>query len=234
MPAPSSLGRLRDRLAALGGGLAALAYPTLCLGCEARLPSAADALCPTCLGGLPRADADAAGALVEGTAVAGLVAVWAFDAGGTVRRVQHALKYGGRPALGVGLGRAIGAAVREAGVPCDAVVPVPLSHLRELERGYNQAAALADGAARALGVPTLDLLRRTRATRRQATLSASARRANVDGAFALADGAGDLSGTRLLLVDDVTTTGTTLAAAAAPLATAGAHVEAAVIALAGA
>ena len=229
--------QLLDRLGRwardLSGGAAALAYPPLCLGCEGRLPEPSDALCATCLRGLPRADAETVAGLLADGPVGQAVALWAFDPGGTVRRLQHALKYGGRPTLGLGLGEVLGAAVRQAGIVADVVVPIPLSHVRQLERGYNQAAALADGVATALGVPSAPLLVRTRTTLAQARLSKSERRRNVDGAFALAPGA-DVAGLRVLVVDDVLTTGATLAAAATPLAAGGAQVAVAALALAGA
>ena len=231
---------VRSTIARLGGwaggllsGLAGLAYPTLCLGCEARLPTPHEALCPSCLRGLPRADAQAAAAMLAHTRIDHAVVLWAFDPGGTVRRVQHALKYGGRPTLGAGIGRILGEAVREAGASPDLVSAIPLSRLRMLERGYNQSAALAEGAAEVLVAPVADLLVRTRPTLAQARLSAAERIRNVAGAFALAPGA-DVAGRRVLLVDDVLTTGATLAAAALPLLDAGAQVDVAALALAGA
>ena len=164
------------------------------------------------------------------------MALWGFDAGGTVQRVQHALKYRGRPSLGVPLGRLLGQAFERA-VPAwrpDVVVPIPLSRLRELERGYNQSSGLASGAAEALGAASGTVLVRTRPTQSQTTLAFAQRWANVDGAFALApEAAGGLAGRRVLLVDDVLTTGATLLAATRPLRDAGAEVGVAALAHAG-
>ena len=230
MSAPSPpLRRLAEAARALGEGLAGLAYPSLCLGCEARI-SPADALCPSCLRGLPRPVE--APAVPERAPIDRIVALWTYDPGGTVRRVHHALKYGARPSLGVGLGRMVGAAVAETGAVPEVVTPVPLSKPRFLERGYNQAERLAEGVGQALGVPNETLLRRTRATRAQASLSKAERRQNVDGAFELVEDA-EVGGRRVLLVDDVLTTGATLAAAARPLAEAGARVTVGVLGLAG-
>lgn len=230
---PSSSG-IRSGLRTLGAGLAGLVYPALCLGCERRLSEPTLALCPTCLRSLPRADAALVAAALTDSTIEHAVALWTFDPGGTVRRVQHALKYGGRPSLGVPLGRLVGRAFLEAGVLPDVVAPIPLSHVRRLERGYNQAAGLAEGVAEELGARVeIDLLVRTRATQKQSKLSRARRRENVAGAFALRNGA-NVAGLRVLLVDDVLTTGATVDAAARVLAEVGATVDVAVLALAGA
>ncbi len=101
----------------------------------------------------------------------------------------------------------------------DVVVPVPLAPRRERYRGFNQARSAAEALAEALGVPLADgLVRRTRDTKPQAMLGAVERRRNLDHAFVLAGAAPP----RVLLVDDVTTTGTTLSLVAAVLRAGGA------------
>lgn len=98
------------------------------------------------------------------------------------------------------------------------LIPVPLGARRARERGYNQSERIAAALGRLIGAPVrTDLLRRTRETRTQTALTPEARRANLAGAFACADA----SGLAAVLVDDVFTTGATLAAAAAALADAG-------------
>lgn len=219
-----------------GRALLGLLYPPLCLGCEARLPEDATALplCLVCLRRLPRADTGTLRPRLDrlpGSAFGHAFALWLFDEGGTLQQIQHALKYGNRPTLGVQLGRLIGEAWREAGHPSpDHIVPVPLHRPRRLERGYNQSERLAAGIAETLGAPLcIGLLKRTRPTRSQTALSQSARWHNVDGAFGLRD-ATDLTGKQVLLVDDVFTTGATAVAAAAPLRSAGATVDFAALA----
>lgn len=244
----SALSPLLHGLADTARAATGLAFPALCLGCDHRLPAADAApsappdvpLCPACLRRLPRAEtADVAArldALPVGNVFSHATALWVFDDGGAVQRLQHQLKYGDRPTLGVALGRLLGQAVAEAsgGGRYDAVVPVPLARVRRLERGYNQSAALGEGVAAVLpGAPPVaePLLVRTRRTRSQTTLSRSRRWANVDGAFEVPDPAA-VQGRRLLLVDDVLTTGATVAAAARPLVDAGAAVDLATFALA--
>ncbi|HEU5348342.1 MAG TPA: phosphoribosyltransferase family protein, partial [Ktedonobacterales bacterium] len=90
-------------------------------------------------------------------------------------------------------------------------------------RGYNQAELLARAFVRIQGLPLrTDILERTRATEAQTHLVAEERRRNVASAFALVSPAAAVNGRRILLIDDVTTTGSTLDAAAEPLRAAGA------------
>lgn len=101
----------------------------------------------------------------------------------------------------------------------EVIVPVPLHRRRLIARRYNQSALLALAIGRLAGLPVaVDLLRRVRPTRSQGGLSRAARRRNVQGAFALRLGAQDrLAGRRVLLVDDVMTTGATVEACARTL-----------------
>ena len=136
----------------------------------------------------------------------------------TLKAIVHALKYDPRSTLA----RHLAERMREAGAAvlagADAVVPVPLHASRERSRGFNQARELA----RHLSLPVLDALVRTRKTSAQADLPKAQRDANVRGAFALKRGI-DVVGLIVVLVDDVSTTGSTLNACAAPLLEAGAR-----------
>jgi len=100
----------------------------------------------------------------------------------------------------------------------DAVVPVPLHRARLRKRGFNQAELLARGVARKLNAGVSDTLEVVRSTRDQVELSAAQRRANVEGAYKAKT---TLHG-RLLLIDDVFTTGATMSACAQTLISAGA------------
>lgn len=135
---------------------------------------------------------------------------------GTLRDVLHALKYDGRRSVAKPLAALMAATGAEVLRDADGVVPVPLHVFRQYSRGFNQAAELA----RHLGVPTVHALRRTRATVTQTDLPETRRHANVQGAFAVRYRIP--SGSVLVVVDDVSTTGATIDACARVLLDAGA------------
>jgi len=140
---------------------------------------------------------------------------------GVLRELIHLFKYGRvRPLVKV-LGGYLGAALpREERF--DMVVPMPLHWFRRWRRGFNQARLLAGEVAKRSGIPVVDAVRRTRFTASQASLSRAGRRRNVRGAFALRRGV-EVHGLRILVVDDVLTTGATANACAAALKRAGAR-----------
>jgi ComF family protein len=147
-------------------------------------------------------------------------AIGAHD--GALRRIVHALKYEGRRSLA----RPLAALMRHRGAEvlrgATCAVPVPLHPWRRRERGFNQAADLAAH----LGLPVVFALRKKRPTPTQTSLPAARRHRNVRDAFAIARAGRRLPGAPtavVVLVDDVCTTGATLAACARVLKQAGAH-----------
>jgi len=139
---------------------------------------------------------------------------------GVLRRLIHLFKYERiRPLVGP-LSEYMAAALpREQRF--DLIVPVPLHWQRLWQRGFNQSALLAEALSRRCGIPLHNALRRRKPTVPQAGLSASDRRSNVAGAFAPARRC-QVFNRRVLLVDDVMTTGATIRACARTLKTAGA------------
>jgi len=139
---------------------------------------------------------------------------------GPLREAVHAFKYTGRTDLAEPLAGLMATFWQRAPLPADVVVPVPLHPARERERGFNQAASLARAFAAQVGLPlAAGGLVRVRDTPPQVGLNAQERQANVRGAFRA--GPEPLPGRRLLIIDDVCTTGATLEACAAALLAAG-------------
>ncbi len=147
-----------------------------------------------------------------------LIAGWSYQP--PLDEVIRALKFGRLEYLGKHLAESL-APLLDGALDADLVVPVPLHWRRRLARGYNQAEAIARPLAARLGLDLARALRRRRATPPQTALERRRRVRNLRGAFAVAR-RHDPRGRRVLLVDDVFTTGATLEAAAACLKRAGA------------
>jgi ComF family protein len=198
----------------------------LCPGCWARLSFIAPPYCERL--GIPFAYDPGPGilsmqAIADPPAYRRARAAVRFDE--VARALIHALKYGDRldlaPTLGGWMARAGTAVLAEA----DALVPVPLHWRRLWARRFNQSAALAGIVSQECGVPVAHAaLRRVKSTSQQVGLTRSERTVNVQGAFRVPEGSrADVAGRRLVLVDDVLTTGATIDACARALMRAGAR-----------
>jgi ComF family protein len=144
------------------------------------------------------------------------------------RSLVLSFKYGDRLDLAPMMGRWMARAGRELLPGADALMPVPLHWRRLWARRFNQAAALAGAISDISGVPVLhDVLKRVRATPQQVGLSKAERADNVQGAFRVpAEGKAAVAGRRVILIDDVLTSGATVDTCARALLRAGAaHVD---------
>ena len=183
----------------------------VCTDCAELLPELPSPRCPLCGGPIDGALAACSECLrADERPWAHAVSVFPFR--GPARELIHRFKYQGHTYLAPVLGARMAANWRQYGdcVP-DALVPVPLHWTRQIRRGFNQAELLAQHMCHGLQIPVKCLLSRRRRTAQQAMLDFSERQANMRDVFAVRRSI-DPAGLRVLLVDDVMTTGATLAA----------------------
>lgn len=230
MKRDTATGPSESRLAGFSHRLLDLLFPLRCVSCG----SAGAALCSACMAGIeripdgqcaacsarlrPEARGVCAPCAARTPSLDGVYAL-AF-ARGPMMKAIHALKYRGQTSVAEPLGALLAEWWAGHALTADILLPVPLHPRRERQRGYNQSALLAKEFGRHIGLRVApQMLERVKDTRPQVGLNAPARRQNMADAFHASN---DLTGLRVLLLDDVATTGATMEAAASALRAAGA------------
>ena len=233
IPSRSIIGHLRGAWATAAKFALDIALPTLCVSC--REPVDGEGVCAECWAKLsfieppycPRLGIpfvyDPGPELLSMEAIANPPAYQRARAAvrydDVARTLVHALKYHDRTDLAPTMGGWMARAGRELLAEADVLVPVPLHWRRGWSRRYNQSGALAQAIGRQSGVKVAaEALRRVRATEQQIGLSRAQRASNVQGAFKVAaDRMADIQGRRIILIDDVLTSGATTDACARAL-----------------
>lgn len=194
-----------------------LLFPPKCVLCGQLLKNGEIDLCRAC-----RADApEYPNRKIKLQFLDSFAAVWYYE--GNVRRSLLRFKFRNARSYSVAYGRILAMKLlSQYPEGFDVLTWVPVSRLRKLRRGYDQAELLAKAVGRELGMAPVPMLKKIRNNRPQSRLKgAEVRKANVLDAYRLADGA-DVKGERVLLLDDILTTGATAGECARMLLSAGA------------
>lgn len=206
-----------------------LIYPNLCFGCDELLDDGEHLICTHCRMELPIiANPVALEKLNEKLAdinPAFVSSFLYFEKGNITQKLLHMFKYEGYETIGRHLGLWYGETLKNSGKigDIDVVTPVPLHLKKRIKRGFNQSEILAQGIASAVGLPCRPrMVKRVSTTESQTRKSRFSRMMNVKQIFRVNDPRG-LRNAHVLLVDDVVTTGSTLAACAGVLKASGAR-----------
>ncbi|MCK4879602.1 MAG: ComF family protein [Bacteroidales bacterium] len=197
-----------------------LFFPSNCLVCGKRLHSPRAILCFECEMKMPKTGFGDRGDNPVSKIFWGRVPVrvgtslFRFEKGSAYQTLLHDLKYRGNRRAGLYLGRMLGQELKHTSFSdCDLMVPVPLHHKRMKKRGYNQSEIIARGASEITGIPVAaHLIERKGHSQSQTSMNRQERFENMATAFTLCDGSLDLNDKKILIIDDVVTTGATLEA----------------------
>lgn len=199
-----------------------LAFPRCCAGCNRRLGAGELGICFTCRIALePYSSSKTLQTerfAIFPVKLDAVLAGFAFSHGNIARDIIHSIKYNHNKAAGIALGVLLAEQIAVTAKEYDLIVPIPVHIRKEVLRGYNQAHIIAQGLSKATGIPVSPkALKRLQNSASQTSLGRSKRIAAMEGAFTTGKDFPE-KGLRLLLLDDVLTTGATLSAAAAILA----------------
>lgn len=201
-----------------------LFYPRYCYACNEGLAKGEEIVCSRCMLDLPRTHYHTYRENALFNRLNGRIPLqfatsfFLFRKGGKVQRLLHALKYKNHPEIGETLGKVYGQELRDANFheQIDLIVPVPLHNVRKRKRGYNQSEEFAKGLSYSLEIPTASVLERFTQTETQTKKSKLKRWQNVSEVFRLRS-VDAIAGKKIMLVDDVITTGATIEACAQTL-----------------
>lgn len=216
--------------------LVGIVFPNLCVGCNAALIAGEKFVCLNCIQQFPESrfhlvqDNPLEKTFWGRLPLKGAYSFLLFKKKGIVQHLLHELKYGNQPDLGVFLGKLYGSKLKEAGISFDAIVAVPLHPKKQKLRGYNQSDTFAKGLSEVLGCKHHEkAVVRKKATSTQTKKNRYDRWLNVDEVFEVSQPE-LLANKKILLVDDVITTGATIEACAQEILNHTSHLSVASIA----
>lgn len=197
-----------------------LFFPSNCLVCGKRLHAPGAILCFVCEMKMPRTgfgdceDNPVSKIFWGRVRIMAGTSLFRFEKGSAYQALLHDLKYRGNRRAGLYLGRLLGQEIKNTSFSdCDLMIPVPLHRRRLKQRGYNQSELIAQGASEITGIPVeSQVIGRLRNMRSQTSMNRQERFENMASAFTLCDCLPDLHEKKILLIDDIITTGATLEA----------------------
>ena len=194
-----------------------LLYPPKCAFCR-RLVSDPCMICPACEKNLPYTNGRTGKRKLD--TISTVISPLLYE--GSVREAMLRFKFQGAAVYSAVFGRLLAAEIEKSGIQADAICWIPLSRKRLRKRGYDQARLLAEETAERLHIPCMSLLEKTRNNPAQSgVLGREERKRNVSGVYRFS-GKEVIEGKKILLIDDIITTGATMEEASRILRQAGA------------
>ena len=189
--------------------------PRFCPGCNKKLLTNDNPVCIECLSSILIADEirledEYDRNFSSSQIIKDFYSRFVFETDKTLQHIIHALKYYRKFKLGIFLGKILSEGIKTRIWQVDLIVPVPIHHLKKVERGYNQSDYIVKGLSESLNIPySTKLIKRIRHTESQTKLNMKQRSENVANAFKVTD-VKKITGKNILVVDDVCTTGSTI------------------------